>query len=76
MGQSFVVIYQDGGMCLGERITDANYHTVPTTGWYTPDTLIVRVDSLTGRVTGRAVGSAHIGNTLVGVSLGGIVHVR
>ena len=75
VGQSFVIIYQDGGTC-GGRITDANYHTVPTTGWYTPDTLIVRVDSVTGRVTGRAVGTAHILNPRVGVVLGGLVHVQ
>jgi uncharacterized protein YjdB len=32
----------------------------PTVVWLTADTTVVRVDSISGRITGRAQGSAHI----------------
>lgn len=32
----------------------------PTVVWLTPDSVVVRVDSITGRITGRAQGSAQV----------------
>jgi len=32
----------------------------PNVVWLTPDTAVVRVDSIAGRITGRAPGSAHV----------------
>src|SRR6185295_707616 len=55
VGASFVARYQQGGTCSDESHgTFDDVHVV----WRTVDTAVVRLDSLTGRVTGRAVGDA------------------
>lgn len=56
-GTSFVARLEEGGTCSDE--SHAVYHSVPAT-WLTSDTIVVRVDSVSGRVTGRSVGDAHI----------------
>ena len=55
LGASFIARYQEGGTCSDER--HGTYHDVSVV-WRTADTAVVRLDSLTGRVTGRAVGDA------------------
>jgi hypothetical protein len=74
VGQSFLAVLQLGGGCAGQTVTDANYHTAAT-AWFSMDSLVVTVDSLSGRVTGRAKGDA----VLVATEWGGpatTVHVR
>ena len=73
-GGSFVASYEEGGICHGESITDASFQTVKVTGWYASDPRIIVVDSLTGRVTGIAVGDAKVGSQLTGFGIS--VHVR
>jgi hypothetical protein len=67
---SFVARYQEGGTC-GD-LTDARYNDVPVT-WRTLDSTIIVLDSVAGKVTGRAVGDAHV-TTSRGLNL--LVRVR
>ena len=55
LGASFIARYQEGGTCSDE--SHGTYHDVSVV-WRTADTAVVRLDSLTGRVTGRTVGDA------------------
>jgi hypothetical protein len=60
VGESVTLTYETGGACMvNNRATDVDLHSVPTV-WHTADTLVVAVDSLTGRVTGRAPGAAWV----------------
>jgi hypothetical protein len=72
VSQSTTLQYQTGGACrTGDHFTDISLHTASTV-WHTSDTLIVVLDTLTGRVTGRAPGDAHViaGGTVA------TIHVR
>lgn len=71
VGATFAVHYQEGGTCSDE--SHAKYYDVPIV-WHTADTAIVRLDSLSGRVTGRAIGDAHL--SAVDRALVVSVHVR
>lgn len=72
VGQSTTVQYQEGDSCLP---TAEQFHAVAS-HWSTRDTTVVGVDSLSGRVVGRAVGDASVAAaTLVG-PLPVLVHVR
>jgi hypothetical protein len=73
VGASFTARYEEGGTCTPGHVTAADYHAVPLT-WRTPDTLVVAVDAVTGRVTGKAVGDARISSDERGFMLA--VHVR
>jgi hypothetical protein len=74
VGQALTVRLESGGYCAGQSPTAATYQPVAA-HWTTLDTVIVSLDSLTGVVTGRRSGDAHVTPT---VQLGGIVtvHVR
>lgn len=71
VGASFVIRYQEGGTCSDE--SHATFQDVPLT-WRTADTLVVRLDSVSNRVTGRAVGDAHLSVAERGLTIS--VHVR
>ena len=60
VGESFVARFYEGGYCAGQEATTAHLDPVAIDTWYTPDTLILRVDSETGQVTGRAIGDAEL----------------
>ena len=72
IGQSVTLEQQVGESC---GPTDEQFHVVPTT-WSTADLTIVTLDSLTGRVIGRAVGDAHVSAKTVAGLLTVMVHVR
>lgn len=57
VGAVFLARYQEGGTCSDAN--HAQFRDVPVI-WRTLDTTIVRLDSISGRVTGRAVGDASI----------------
>ena len=60
VGQSAMLTYSTGGACRsGDGFTDVDLHEAPTI-WRSSDTLVVMVDTLTGRVTGRSPGSASV----------------
>lgn len=71
VGATFVIHYQEGGTCSDE--SHATYRDVPLV-WRTNDTAVVRLDSSSGRVTGRAVGDAHLSAVDRGLVVS--VHVR
>ena len=74
VGQGYFVKYQTGGTCEPYRPPqDENYKDTAAI-WYTPDTLVVRVDSTTGLVTGRAIGDAKVVIRSAGLTV--LVHVR
>jgi hypothetical protein len=54
------------------RATNVDLHSVATV-WHSADTLTVTVDSLTGRVTGRAPGDAWV---ISGGGSGSRIHVQ
>jgi hypothetical protein len=75
VGQSFVAVYEEGGSC------DRVFEPRPgLTRWTTTDTTIVRVDSVSGRVTGLRVGDARVTPTAYFYISEGptnvVVHVR
>lgn len=58
VGESVTLQHETGGGCRsGDHLTDVETRTTPTV-WHTSDTLVVRLDTLSGRVTGRTVGDA------------------
>src|SRR5690242_9395470 len=60
VGQSATLSYSTGGACRsGNKFTDVDLHEAPTI-WRSSDTLVVTVDSLTGRVTGLRPGDATV----------------
>ena len=60
VGESVNLLYETGGGCVSnDRVTNIDVHSAPTT-WHTTDTLVVRLDSLTGIVTGRTPGTAQV----------------
>ena len=74
VGQQFLPEYQEGDSCRGGNISDADYHATPSR-WSTQDTTVVRVDSLTGLITGRRVGDARVSvHSAAGLAL--LVRVR
>ena len=73
VGKRFTATFQDGGYCYGEAITEADYTTRKTSGWFSLNPSIVIVDSLTGVVTAIEAGDAKISTTAGGVA---VVHVR
>lgn len=73
VGQSITLTYETGSACRsGDRITDTDLHQSPTV-WHTADTLVVALDTLTGRVTGRAPGDATI---ISGGGSSALIHVQ
>lgn len=72
VGQSFVVTYEEGGSC--SKI----FTPVPGQAhWTSSDSTIVRVDSVTGQVTGKRIGDATVvPNTFDATPLSLLVHVR
>ena len=60
VGQAFVARYYEGGYCAGAEPTTTHLDLVPINTWYTPDTLVLQVDSATGQVTGRASGDTEV----------------
>jgi hypothetical protein len=72
-GTNFLAIYQDGGYCVGQPITDADYSTKKVTGWFSLAPSVATVDALTGVVTAIAPGDARIANPFAGYVT---VHVR
>jgi hypothetical protein len=74
VGETLMLRLEDGGYCTGHSPAEATYQPVAT-HWTTADTAVVSLDSLTGTVTGRRPGDAHVIPT---VQLGGLVaiHVR
>jgi hypothetical protein len=73
VGQSVTLVYSTGGGCRsGDGLTDVNLHATATV-WHTTDTLIVALDTLTGRVTGRSPGAAFVYS---GEGSSATVHVR
>jgi hypothetical protein len=73
VGESIMLVYESGGGChSGNAIVDVHYDVTPTI-WRTVDTLIVTLDTLSGRVTGRNPGDARI---VSGGGSGSVVHVR
>jgi hypothetical protein len=73
VGQTITLEYQTGGYCHGSSPTESDYVTVPT-HWTTKDTLIVALDTLTGRVSGRAIGDANVTMATRGYLVA--IHVR
>jgi len=60
IGQSATLAYSTGGGCRsGDGFTSVDLHAAPTI-WHSSDTLVVTVDTLTGRVTGRSPGEASV----------------
>ena len=71
VGQSFVVTYEEGGSC-----TNIFRPSGGQVRWSSSDTSIARVDSASGRVTGKRIGDATVvPNTSTG-PLSLLVHVR
>ena len=71
---ALAVRYQEGGTCNPGHAVDSDYHDVATT-WFTADTALVQLDTVSGRVLARALGDARIsptGRTFLTVT----VHVR
>jgi hypothetical protein len=58
VGVSFVATIDAGGECLGSSPTFGPEHEQAM--WFTADTTIVSVDSTTGLVTGKSIGSATV----------------
>ena len=60
VGQSVTLVYSTGGGCRSaDGLTDVDLHEAPTI-WHTTDTLVVALDTLSGRVTGRSTGTAFV----------------
>ena len=60
VGQSMTLTYATGGACRsGNGFTEVSLHEGPTV-WHTKDTLVIALDTLTGRVTGRTPGDAQV----------------
>lgn len=74
VGQAFVARFYEGGTCVGQEATTTHLDLVPINTWYTLDTLVIRVDSASGRVTGRTVGDARLTSLQHGFLIP--VHVR
>lgn len=53
VGQSFLATYEDGGSCGG-------IFRPTSTQWFTADTVIVELDTLSGLVKGKRVGDARV----------------
>jgi hypothetical protein len=60
VGESVTLLYETGGGCVtGNGVSNVEMHSASTT-WHTTDTLVVRLDSLTGIVMGRSPGVAQV----------------
>jgi len=60
VGRSATLVYSPGRRCRsGAGFTDVDLHEAPTI-WHSSDTLVVTVDTLTGRVTGRSPGDVSV----------------
>ena len=76
VGQSVTLRYQEGGYCAAEP-SESDYTDMEVSAWSTVDTTVVQVDSLSGRVTGRMSGDAHVtGRPRFGGFASAVVHVR
>jgi len=75
VGQSFIATYETGGSyCNAGSFAPA----ADVTHWVTRDTATIALDSLTGQITGRRIGDAHVTPTSP-ATLGPptlLVHVR
>jgi hypothetical protein len=72
VGESVTLVYETGGACMVKnQATDVELHTA-TTIWCSADTLIVVLDTMTGRVTGRSPGEAWV---VSGGGSGARIHV-
>ena len=74
VGQTTSAELQEGSSCGGPAAVDASYRTVHAT-WSTPDSGVVTIDTLTGKVTARAVGDARV-HPQYGEMFTFMVHVR
>src|SRR6476620_11625952 len=73
VGQSTTLTYATGGGCRsGNGFTDVSLHDSPTV-WHTRDTLVIALDTLSGRVIGLTAGDAQV---FSGGGSSAIVHVR
>lgn len=72
VGESITLHLQEGESPCGDR--DENWRDVPAR-WRTNDTLVVRVDSLLGRVSALRAGDARVAAGQ-GDALSALVHVR
>jgi hypothetical protein len=59
VGGTVTLRYKEGAFCFLDGRTAAHLEEVPTR-WFTIDTFIVRVDSLSGRVTALRRGDAFV----------------
>jgi hypothetical protein len=58
VGDSFLAGYEEGGLCIGSS-SPGNFRPA-STQWYTADTAIVELDTLSGLVVGKRVGDARV----------------
>jgi hypothetical protein len=73
VGQAIVLSYATGGGCRdGGGLTDVSLHDAPTV-WHTHDTLVITLDTISGRVLGRMVGDAQV---FSGGGSSAAIHVR
>jgi hypothetical protein len=70
-GQSFTLVLQATQPCARGNPT-----TIVPTHWTTPDTGVISLDTLTGLVTARAIGDAHVFSEQSPDLLPAAVHVR
>jgi hypothetical protein len=73
VGESVTLVHETGGGCMvNNRLTEVTTRQV-TSVWRTSDTAIVALDTLTGRVTGRAPGDAQV---TADADVRALIHVR
>ena len=58
VGESFLAVYEVGGLCIG--ISSPENFTPTSTQWFTADTAIVQLDTLSGLVVGKRIGDARV----------------
>ena len=58
VGESFLAGYEEGGLCLGSSSPEDFRPT--STQWFTADTAILQLDTLSGLVVGKRVGDARV----------------
>jgi hypothetical protein len=75
VGERFTAVYEEGGACDAYNPDDCKCHQVAR-HWSTADTLVIRLDTLSGEVTGRGVGNANVTTTSPAGPISVLVHVR
>ena len=66
VGQTFTAEYWEGGECRGGRDRHLDRQEMR---WWTPDSTVLSVDSLSGLVRARAVGDGRVWGTSHGVPM-------